>query len=266
MIAMIVVASTVKGVLTGLAAGLIARRWHSVIGGVIAGLAIGGVLSTLAALGQPDHYWEIVLPGMLVGSIAGFVTQRYPRRGSRDGQVAVLVVVLMGALSSAASTTAAAQSAPAASPLSPLDGFIGRWAGTSEGQPGSGSSEREYSRLFGSRFVQARNRTVYKPQEKNPKGETHEDIGFFSFDRARKRIVLRQLHSEGFVNHYVADSSEPSGPLVFTTETIENIPPGWRARESYRFLGPDELEEVFELAAPGKEFELYSRSRLKRLK
>jgi hypothetical protein len=203
---------------------------------------------------------------MLVGAITGFVTQRYPTRAPGDGRLAVIVLALIGALSSAAATTTAAQSEPVASRLSPLDGLIGRWAGTSEGQPGTGSTEREYSRLFGSRFVKGRNRTVYKPQEKNPKGETHEDFGVFSFDRARNRMVLRQFHSEGFVNHYVADSSGTPGALVFTTEAIENIPPGFRARETYRFLGPDEFEEVFELAEPGKEFELYSRTRLKRMK
>jgi hypothetical protein len=38
---------------------------------------------------------------------------------------------------------------------------------------------------------------------------------------------------------------------------IENIPPGWRARETYRFSGPDEFIELFELAEPGKEFTPY---------
>jgi len=39
---------------------------------------------------------------------------------------------------------------------------------------------------------------------------------------------------------------------VFTSEAIENIPAGWRARETYVVTGPDEFEEVFELAEPGK--------------
>jgi hypothetical protein len=38
-----------------------------------------------------------------------------------------------------------------------------------------------------------------------------------------------------------------------------------RARETYRFGGPDELVEVFELAEPGKEFTTYSETRLKRV-
>ena len=120
--------------------------------------------------------------------------------------------------------------------------------------------------MLGTRFVQLQNRSVYPPQEKNPKGETHEDVGIFSFDNARKRIVLRQFHVEGFVSHYVQDQSTSAESLSFTTQAIENIPEGWRARETYKFLGADEFEEVFELAEPKKDFAVYSRSRMRRVR
>jgi hypothetical protein len=99
-----------------------------------------------------------------------------------------------------------------------------------------------------------------------PKGEIHEDEGFISFDRARKRLVFRQFHVEGFVNQYVEDADTSPSRVMFTTETIENIPPGWRARETYVVHGPNEFEEVFELAESGKPFDLYSRARLRRMK
>ena len=117
---------------------------------------------------------------------------------------------------------------------------------------------------IGARFIQVRNRSIYLPQEKNPKGETHEDVGFLSFDSSRKRIVFRQFHSEGFVNQYVLESNSTPGRLIFTTEAIENIPSGFRARETSVLTGSDQFEEVFEIAEPGKEFEIYSRSRLTR--
>jgi THAP4-like, heme-binding beta-barrel domain len=158
------------------------------------------------------------------------------------------------------------QQAIATDPLEPLAFMLGRWEGTSEGQPGKAKVQREYNRVLNSRFIHSRNRSEYPPQEKNPKGEIHEDEGWFSFDRARKRIVFRQFHLEGFVNQYVQDSESSAQKLVFTTESIENIPPGWRARETYIVHGPDEFEEVFELAQAGKDFELYSRARLKRVR
>jgi hypothetical protein len=152
------------------------------------------------------------------------------------------------------------------SPLQPLDFLIGRWEGTSDGRPGEGTVEREYTRVLNSRFVQLRNRNVYPAQPRNPKGEVHEDWGIFSFDNARKRIVLRQFHVEGFVNQYVAEGESKPGTLVFVSEAIENIPAGWRARETYIVHGPDEFEEIFEMAGPGKPFERYSGARLKRVR
>lgn len=150
-------------------------------------------------------------------------------------------------------------------PLHPLAFLIGRWEGTSEGQPGSGIVTREYTRVLNSRFIRAENRSVYTPQEKNPKGEVHDDLGFFSFDKARKRIVFRQFHVEGFVTQYVHDTPD-TAKLVFVSEALENIGAGWRARETYIVHGPDDVEEIFELAAAGQEFEPYSRTRLKRLR
>ena len=79
--------------------------------------------------------------------------------------------------------------------------------------------------------------------------------------------MLRQFHVEGFVNQYVMTrSSADRKTFVFTTESIENIPAGWRARETYRILSADEFVEEFELAGPGKDFELYSESRHRRKK
>lgn len=53
---------------------------------------------------------------------------------------------------------------------------------------------------------------------------------------------------------------------MFTTEAIENIPTGWRARATYIVHGPDEFEEIFDLAESGRDFALYSRARLTRVR
>lgn len=152
-------------------------------------------------------------------------------------------------------------------PLDRLSVFIGIWQGTGEGRPGASTIEREYSSVLNGKFLQASNRSTYEPQPKNPKGEVHEDVGIISYDRGRRSFVLRQFHIEGFVNHYVLDTLlSDDKKFVFVTESIENIPPGWRARETYRMISDDEFEEVFELAEPNKDFEVYSKSRLQRKK
>jgi len=144
--------------------------------------------------------------------------------------------------------------------------FIGSWQGSGQGKVGDSRVERKYEFVLNSKFLSVRNKSTYDPQEKNPKGEVHEDWGVISYDKARETYVFRQFHVEGFVNTYVLDKlAKDSQTISFVTEAIENIPPGWKARETYRILSPDEFVEVFELAPPGKEFELYTENRFQRI-
>jgi len=145
----------------------------------------------------------------------------------------------------------------------PFASFIGKWSGTSEGRPGNGAYERTYTFIFNKKFIEVRNKSTYPPSKNHPEGEVHEDIGYISYDKSRKSFVLRQFHIEGFVIVYRLESISPDGrQIVFVSESIENIPAGWRARETYHLSTGQEFQEVFELAAPGKEFELYSKARL----
>jgi hypothetical protein len=54
------------------------------------------------------------------------------------------------------------------------------------------------------------------------------------------------------VTHWKLKSHPDGKTIVLATEGRENIPAGWRARETYKILGADELVEVFELAEPWK--------------
>lgn len=76
MIAGIVAGSTFKGVVAGLIIGLVARRTQSL--GIIVGvgIAVGAFFAYLVTIGQP-YFWEIILPGSIVGLIVGFATARY---------------------------------------------------------------------------------------------------------------------------------------------------------------------------------------------
>lgn len=84
-IAGIVIGSTCKGLLAGLLIGWFAKRVRSVPLGVGFGLLVGAALAFLvAAMPNPDgshYYWEIVLPGSVLGIVVGYATQRWtPRR------------------------------------------------------------------------------------------------------------------------------------------------------------------------------------------
>ncbi|MEA2488481.1 MAG: hypothetical protein QOH21_273 [Acidobacteriota bacterium] len=77
----IVMGSTVKGIIAGMAAGWYARRVHSVPKGIAFGFIVGLVLAfAVAAMPSEDgvHYWwQIMLPGSVLGAVMGWATQRY---------------------------------------------------------------------------------------------------------------------------------------------------------------------------------------------
>jgi hypothetical protein len=187
---------------------------------------------------------------------------------SSVGPVRKLVVSLVcGLVWVVTSVSATLAQAPSTSPdrWAPVRFLLGSWEGTSTGHAGTATVRREYRLVLGDQFIEERSTSTYLPQEKNPKGEVHEHVSYISYDRARKQLVLRQFHIERFVIQYVQEPDSSGGELTFASEAMENTPSGWRARERYVVQGPDEFEEIFELAQAGKPFDVYSRTRLKRI-
>ena len=67
------------------------------------------------------------------------------------------------------------------------------------------------------------------------------------------------------MNQYKLDSiSADKKAIVFLSESIENIPKGFRARESYKIVNQNEFIETFEIAEPAKEFTVYTQVILRR--
>ena len=76
-LASIVISSTFKGIIAGIAIGFFAKKFHSLPLGLLFGLAIGALLAYLTArFAVGGYYFEIMLPGSLVGLIVGFATQK----------------------------------------------------------------------------------------------------------------------------------------------------------------------------------------------
>jgi hypothetical protein len=155
--------------------------------------------------------------------------------------------------------------APPLAPLAPLARFVGNWAGTATGQSGEGTVQRSYEWVMQGRYLREVNISRYPAREAGKSDEVHEHWSMFSFDKARQTIVLRQFHIEGFVNTYRLTGAPGEVPMVFDSETFENFSNSWKARESYEFVSDDEFIETFDLAPPGKPFQVYSRNRLKRV-
>jgi Na+-transporting NADH:ubiquinone oxidoreductase subunit NqrB len=77
----IVIGSTVKGLVAGVLIGWFAKKVRSLPAGMLVGLAIGAFFAFLIAA-MPDesgqhYYWQIMLPGSILGLIVGYATQKY---------------------------------------------------------------------------------------------------------------------------------------------------------------------------------------------
>jgi Na+/proline symporter len=85
-IVMIVVGSCGKGLVAGVIIGFFSRKVSNLAAGIIFGIATSALVTwPIAVAPQPTnnnepYFWEIIIPGMIVGLIVGFVTQRYGTR------------------------------------------------------------------------------------------------------------------------------------------------------------------------------------------
>jgi hypothetical protein len=70
--------SLLKGLLAGICIGYVSRRVRSLPFGILAGIGIAAVFSLLVILRAGiGLFWDIMLPGMLLGMIVGFATQKF---------------------------------------------------------------------------------------------------------------------------------------------------------------------------------------------
>jgi hypothetical protein len=148
----------------------------------------------------------------------------------------------------------------------PFRYFVGTWQGQGDGKGGVSKGKLSFQFILREKFLQSKNETRFDPQEKNPKGETHEDFGVFSYDQARACYVYRQFHVEGFVNQYICKKVLDDGKtFIFVSERLENLPPEMKARLTYKILNPNEFQMTFDLAMPGADYECYSTGVMKRV-
>jgi uncharacterized membrane protein (Fun14 family) len=84
----ILIGSSGKGLVAGLIIGFFAKKVSHVAAGIIFGIAVSALITLPIAIApQPTndnqpYFWEIMIPGAIVGLIVGFATQRYGARAS----------------------------------------------------------------------------------------------------------------------------------------------------------------------------------------
>lgn len=80
----IVAGSTGKGLVAGVLIGLIARKANRMTASVVFGFLVAALIALPFALGVDPatgkrYFWEIMIPGSIVGLIVGYATQKFGR-------------------------------------------------------------------------------------------------------------------------------------------------------------------------------------------
>jgi hypothetical protein len=78
----IVFGSVIKGIITGVMIGFFAQKVRSMSACIVFGLIVGAFWAFLVAYMQyvqlnRVYFWQIMLPGSVLGVIVGFATQKY---------------------------------------------------------------------------------------------------------------------------------------------------------------------------------------------
>jgi hypothetical protein len=143
----------------------------------------------------------------------------------------------------------------------PLIHLQGQW----KAEDNESTVYQEFRFIMNGKFLLMKTKGIFKPTEKRPEGEIHEDMGVFSYDEERKTHLLRAFYSEGFVNQYTLENDpEGKSSLTFLSENIENAPLGTRAKLVIEFKQQGEMEQSFFVAWPDKEFSCFSMRRFKK--
>ena len=131
-----------------------------------------------------------------------------------------------------------------------LRSLEGAWQGAVSGNLGTGTGHRDYEFILNDQYLVWKHASIRLPQEKSPKGDYHRELGVFSFDEERQRLVIRSFIVEGFVNQYVCELAELR--LVCRMEAVEGPGDGWDGMLTLEIHDPYRFTENFNLQPPNE--------------
>ena len=132
--------------------------------------------------------------------------------------------------------------------------LAGNWEGTIDGRLGQGKGERRYEFIYQDQFLIGWHASIRLPQEASRKGDDHRELSIYSYDAERGAIMPRQFIIEGHMLEFACETE--SRRFVCLTERIENGS-GMSSRMTIEFEDPYRFTEIFELAGPGEELEVF---------
>ena len=196
-------------------------------------------------------------------------------RSARSGLLALVLAAPAGAQNptapapaTAAPSPATAVPAPAAAvtpappwrPFQELGFLVGSWSGAAESGSRVGGRVARFTPEFSGNYLVHRGSTILTADD--GKEETIEEIGYFAYDRERRRYVASYFFSTGISATFDVEVAPESARLV--SRELLNAEAGTKAQMLFTRKGDGELSLSMDLAAAGKDFVSFLTSSLRK--
>ena len=192
-------------------------------------------------------------------------------RSARSGLLALILTAPAAAQNPAApgpatavpapSTAAAlAVPAPAWRPFQELGFLVGSWSGAAESGARLGGRVARFTPEFAGNYLIHRGSTTLTADD--GKEETIEEVGYFAYDREKRRYVASYFFSTGISATFDVEVA-PEGARLVSRELL-NAEAGTKARMLFARKPDGELALSMDLAPPGRDFAPWLVSALKK--
>jgi len=140
-------------------------------------------------------------------------------------------------------------------------GFLtGAWSGTAESGSRVGGRVVRWSMEMGGNYLVERGTTVFPAQAGTAEDST-EEVGYFAYDRDRRKYVAYFFYSTGVAGFYDVDLPS-AGVIRLVSTSLLNYDGGARTRLTITSKSDSELTSQLEVSPPGKDWVAFVTSKL----
>lgn len=143
--------------------------------------------------------------------------------------------------------------------------LAGEWQGFGRFPERTTYVHKVYSFDLAGMFFVERTLDVFPPPEPSTDFEMHQDLTLFYRDAASGEIRARGFFVEGFVTASAVEVRDGGAVLVIESREVDNAPPSLRSRITFTRQAPDRFSGLFELAFPGRDYQVMERLEMKRI-
>ena len=164
------------------------------------------------------------------------------------------------AVTAPATATVPVAPAPAWRPFQELGFLVGSWSGAAESGARVGGRVARFTPEFSGNYLVHRGSTILTADD--GKEETIDEVGYFAYDREKRRYVASYFFSTGISATFDVEVSPESARLV--SRELLNAEAGTKARMVFARKADGELSLSTDLAPAGKDFVSFLTSSLKK--